>query len=98
MNLLDIVGRFFRNLERDRIDAKFDHFDERMDSLEQSNCEMKAKLDAIHQINFANNEALEQKLNASKSAQQQIIETMQFRFSYNEDSLREIKDLLLRRS
>lgn len=90
------ISKFFTQGERDRIYRKFDHFDERMDRLEQSNAEIRTRLDSMNEVSFANNEALEQKLNAAKSGQQQILSIMDLRFSYAEDALKEIKALLVR--
>lgn len=89
-----ILRRWAASAERDRIDAKFDHLDERIDQIEQSNAEIRARIHSMHEIHLANNEALEQKLNASKSGQQQILSIMDLRFSYSEAALSEIKALL----
>jgi prefoldin subunit 5 len=88
------LRRALTEIDRDRIDAKFDHLDERIDRLEQSNAEIRVKIDSINSVNFANNEVLEQKLNASKSGQERILSIMELRFSYAEDALKDIKNLI----
>ncbi len=64
------IRRTLGKVESDRIDRKFervdeklDTLDERIDRLEISQGQQTSKLDAIHSIQLANNEALEEKLN-----------------------------------
>jgi transcriptional regulator NrdR family protein len=47
----------------ERVDEKLDTLDERIDRLEISQGQQTSKLDAIHSIQLANNEVLEEKLN-----------------------------------
>jgi len=85
----------------DKVNEKFDHFDDRLDSLETSQALQNEKLSSIHQVTLANNEALEQKLNRSTVTTQTVREIVDIRIEGFQETLKRLEEImsqLLRRS
>ena len=57
------IRKAFSKVESDRIYAKLDRVDERIDRIEVVQSEQNSKLNSIHEISLANLEAVEQKIN-----------------------------------
>jgi hypothetical protein len=80
--------------ERDKIQEKFDRFDERLDLLERNDA---VKLEMIRSSNdctLANLEAVEQKINAANSAIGALDLIVKHHFSYIDDSLKSLKEMM----
>ena len=95
------VSRWISSAERDRmeekfekVNEKFDHFDDRLDDLETSQALQNEKLSSIHQITLANNEALEQKLNRSAVTNQSIRDIVDVRIESFQESLKRLEILI----
>ncbi|WP_156341306.1 hypothetical protein [Pseudanabaena sp. 'Roaring Creek'] len=58
-----MIRKAFTKVESDRIHAKLDRVDERIDHIEVVQAEQNSKLNSIHEVSLANLEAVEQKLN-----------------------------------
>lgn len=61
--IFSLIRRALSKVESDRIHEKLDRVDERIDHIEVVQAEQNSKLNSIHEISLANNEAIEQKLN-----------------------------------
>lgn len=99
--IFEFLRKAFATVERDRIDAKFDridanfdHMDSRLDGLEISHSEIRNRLQSIHEINLANNEAIEQKLNATKVGQEVLGGSIDMRFTYFDKAFDDLKSLI----
>ncbi|ELS32793.1 MULTISPECIES: hypothetical protein [Pseudanabaena] len=92
--LFGAIRRFIARSERDIIEEKLGRFDERLDDLESTDQQIYTRLDAIHQVNLANNESLEQKMNASRANQEALKETINTKFEYMSEALKDIKSLI----
>lgn len=91
--------------ERDRIQDKFDHFDQRLDIVERDIAVIKGQLNANHQIGLANqaialanNEATEQKLNAISATCQATDLIVKQHLAYMDDALSLIKEAIKNRA
>jgi hypothetical protein len=89
--LFRVIQRVLANSERDRISEKFDLMDERIDDLDRGQVEIKSSLRGIHDVNLANQELFEQKLNNSRAAQDNLREMMILRFSMIEDLIKSLR-------
>jgi len=92
--LISVIRRMIATSERDRIEEKLTRFDERLDSLESTDQQIYTRLDAIHQVNLANNESLEQKMNASRANQEMLKEVINVKFEYMAKAFEDIKSLI----
>ncbi len=92
--LISIIRRMIATSERDRIEEKLTRFDERLDSLESTDQQIYTRLDAIHQVNLANNESLEQKMNASRANQEMLKEVINVKFEYMAKAFEDVKSLI----
>ena len=91
---LNIIRKVIASSERDRFQELIDHMDDRLDFLSEAHAETRAKLASIEDISFANNEALEQKLNATKAGQEHLYSVMDLRFTYVDRAFDDIKALI----
>jgi DNA repair exonuclease SbcCD ATPase subunit len=96
-----LVKRWAASSERDRLEDKIDHleekidrFDERLDGIEKIQAEKNAKIAAIHEISLANNEALEQKLNASSVSVEMVRQIVDARINGFQDSIKYLQSLI----
>lgn len=96
-----LAKRFAASSERDRLEDKIDHlegkidkFDERLDRVEKIQVEKNAKIAAIHEISLANNEALEQKLNASSVSVEMVRQIVDARINGFQDSIKYLQTLI----
>jgi len=99
--LIIFVRNIVSRAERDRmeerfekVNEKFDHFDDRIDDLETSQALQNEKLSSIHQVTLANNEALEQKLNRSAVTNQSIRDIVDVRIESFQESLKRLEILI----
>jgi len=92
--LISVIRRMIATSERDRIEEKLSRFDERLDSLESTDQQIYTRLDAIHQVNLANNESLEQKMNASRANQEMLKEVINVKFEYMAKAFEDVKSLI----
>lgn len=92
--LFNLIRKAIASSERDRIQELINHMDDRLDSLSESHAETKAKLIAMQEVNFANTEALEQKLNATKAGQEHLYSVIDLRFTYVDRAFDDIKALI----
>jgi len=92
--LISVIRRMIATSERDRIEEKLTRFDERLDSLESTDQQIYTRLDAIHQVNLANNESLEQKMNASRANQEMLKEVINVKFEYMAKAFEDVKSLI----
>lgn len=99
--LIIFLKNIISSAERDRmqekfekVNDKFDHFDDRLDTLERSQSMQNEKLSSIHQITLANNEALEQKLNRTTVTAQSVREIVDIRINSFQESLRRLEALI----
>ena len=99
--LIIFVRNIVSRAERDRmeerfekVNEKFDHFDDRIDDLETSQALQNEKLSSIHQVTLANNEALEQKLNRNTVTNQSVREIVDIRIEAFQESLRRLEALI----
>ncbi|PZU94936.1 MAG: hypothetical protein DCE90_14045 [Pseudanabaena sp.] len=98
---LNIFRSALLSSERDKIQAKFDHFDDRVDKVELSIAVLTEQLKATHQINLANhalalanNEATEQRLNAISATCSATDLVVKHNLAYMNESLEMIKSAL----
>lgn len=92
--LFGMVRRAIATSERDRIEEKLEKFDERLDLLESTDKQIYTRLEAIHETNLANNEALEQKMNASKANQEMLKSIIDVKFEYMAKAFEDVKSLI----
>lgn len=99
--IFSLIRKLLSSAERDRIEDKFiridnslDHFDERLDHIERKQAAQDEKLSAIHEVTLANNEALEQKLNASKVSAEVVRQIVDLRVDGVHESIRHLQSLI----
>jgi hypothetical protein len=92
--LVSFIGRVLATQKNDRVDAKLDHLDCRMDALEVSQAKQTEKLNAIHQVSLANNEALEQKINLNNANSQNAKEIAEIRYLSSQEALKRLEHLI----
>ncbi|WP_103668440.1 hypothetical protein [Pseudanabaena sp. BC1403] len=88
------IRRMIARSERDMIEEKLGEFNGRLYSLEAEDREINTKLTSMHEVNMANNESLEQKLNLSKVTQETIKSTIELRFAYVDKAFDDLKALI----
>jgi len=99
--VFSLIRRLAASSERDRLSDKFDHlegkidkFDERLDRVERIQAEKNERIRAIHEISLANNEALEQKLNASTVSVEMVRQIVDARINGFQDSIKYLQTLI----
>ncbi|MFN4833487.1 MAG: hypothetical protein ACK5L1_15070 [Pseudanabaena sp.] len=99
--IFKLIQRWAASSERDRIDDRFDrfnqkidHLDARIDKLENSQATQTEKLSAIHTISLANNEDLEQKLNRAAVTTDSVRQIVDARMEGFETTIKYIQSLV----
>ena len=82
------ISRIATQRDRDKLDNKFEKLDERLDKTELKVEGIASSIKAMHELNLANNEVLETKLNSTRAGQESIKELMSLRFMQLEELIK----------
>lgn len=99
--IFNVFRKLLLSAERDRfenrfdeISDKFEEFDERIDDLKIGQSEIKAEIKASNEINLANLETMEQKMNRNITTAESVREIVDARLTGFQESMRTIQRLI----
>jgi hypothetical protein len=87
------INTRFSDLEGE-FDNRFTGVDSRLDEVEKHQAAQNEKLNAIHQVTLANNEALEQRLNLSVVSSDMVRQIVDARIDGFQSSMKNIQSLI----
>ena len=90
-----VIQKVLASSERDRLEEKWEHMDNRIDSLEIGQAEIKGELKSINHVWSANLETLEQKLNSSKVNSEVLRDLVTTRFDYTNKAFERLENLFI---